>query len=540
MRLRHALLTGSFLVMGLFVVPAAAPAQTPGAPGTINDPGPSAPGDWTVYGGTYNSQRYSPLTQINTHNVRRLQVKWVYHVPGSHELEMAPVVKDGVMYIAQFNRVDAIDARTGNVIWRYQRPPASTAAYRGTSVWDNKVFVATTDAHLVALDARNGAVVWDVPTASGRRLSGAPPYVVKGKVIVGILDQPDGFIEAYDARTGKHAWTWHAIPRPEDPEYKTWSGYTKEGGGAVWISGSYDPEQNVIIYGTGQPNPPYSNEVREGDNLYSDTIIALDVDTGKPKWHFQTTPHDQHDWDAASGSKVLFDADYQGQTRKLLAQADRNGFFYLIDRTNGKFVRGNPFIDDMNWATGLSPEGRPILKGDGAKPSVKGTLTCPSTAGATNWPSATYSPQTRWLYFHAVEGCGVNFRASSTPGAGTSYIESPEDAHRWVSHIRAMDPLTGKRMWDVTEVRSNHYGPGLMNTAGGILFAPEQYGQVAMRDLRTGKALWHFNTGDFITASPITYMVDGRQYFAIASGTNIFAFGLPDDEAVDAAKGGAQ
>jgi alcohol dehydrogenase (cytochrome c) len=301
------------------------------------------------------------------------------------------------------------------------------------------------------------------------------------------------------------------------------------------MSGSFDPEQNAIIWGTGQPNPPYSNEVREGDNLYSDTIAAIDVDTGKLKWHFQTTPHDQHDWDATSGTKVLFDAVYQGKPRKLLAQLDRNGFFYLLDRTNGKFVRGNPFIDDLNWATGLSPEGRPILKGDGAKPSLKGTLTCPSTAGATNWPSTTYSPETGWIYFHAVEGCGVNFRASVTPGAGTSYIESPEEAHRWVSHIRAMDPLTGKRMWDVTEVRSNHYGPGMLSTASGLLFAPSQYGQAEMLDARTGKRLWHFNTGDFITASPITYMLDGRQYFAIAAGTNIFVFGLPD-----AAKGGAK
>jgi alcohol dehydrogenase (cytochrome c) len=187
----------------------------------------------------------------------------------------------------------------------------------------------------------------------------------------------------------------------------------------------------------------------------------------------------------------------------------------------------------MNWASGLTPEGRPILIGDGAKPSLKGTLTCPSTAGATNWPSATYSPETGWLYFHAIEGCGVNYRASSTPGSGTSYIESPDDKTHWVSHIRAMDPMTGKRMWDVTEVRSNHYGPGLLSTASGLLFAPGQFGVASMLDAKTGKSLWHLNTGDFITASPITYMLDGKQYFAIASGTNIFAFGLPDT-----AKGG--
>ena len=515
-------------LFGLLLAGATVLTEMVQAQPSITNPGPSAPGEWTVYPGNYNSQRHSPLKQVTPANAHRLQVKWVYHVAGSRELEMTPVVKDGVMYIPQYNRVDAIDARTGNVIWRYQRQPASTAAYRGTSVYDGKVYVATSDAHLVALDARSGGVVWDVAVEGGRKLSGVAPMAAKGKIIVGVLDQPDGYLQAYDAKTGKHAWTWHAIPRPEDPEYKSWSGNTKEGGGAIWMSGSYDPEQNVIIYGTGQPNPPYSNEVREGDNLYSDSIVAIDVDTGKLKWHFQTTPHDQHDWDAASGSQVLVDTLYEGKPRKLLMHADRNGFFYLIDRTNGKFLRGNSFIDDMNWATGLSPEGRPILLGDGAKPSIKGTLTCPSTAGATNWPSATYSPETGWLYFHAVEGCGVNFRSSVTAGAGTSYIESPEDKTKWVSHIRAMDPLTGKRMWDVTEVRSNHYGPGLLSTASGLLFAPGQFGHVAVLDAKTGKNLWHFNTGDFITASPITYMLDGKQVFAIAAGTNIFAFGLPD------------
>jgi alcohol dehydrogenase (cytochrome c) len=520
MRLKHAL-----LISLMTLTPALA---QPSLNSGINNPGPSAPGEWTVYPGSYNSQRHSPLKQVTPANAHRLQVKWVYHVAGSRELEMTPVVKDRVMYIPQYNRVDAIDAKTGNVIWRYQRQPASTAAYRGTSVYDGKVYIATTDAHLVALDARSGGVVWDVAVEGGRRLSGVAPMAAKDKIIVGVLDQPDGYIQAYDAKTGKHAWTWHAIPRPEDAEYKSWSGNTNEGGGAIWMSGSYDPEQNVIIYGTGQPNPPYSNEVREGDNLYSDSIVAIDVDTGKLKWHSQTTPHDQHDWDAASGSQVLVDAVYEGKPRKLLMHADRNGFFYLIDRTNGKFLRGNSFIDDMNWASGLSPEGRPILIGDGAKPSLKGTLTCPSTAGATNWPSATYSPETGWLYFHAVEGCGVNFRSSVTPGAGTSYIESPDDKTKWVSHIRAMDPMTGKRMWDVTEVRSNHYGPGLLSTASGLLFAPGQFGNVAMLDAKTGKDLWHLNTGDFITASPITYMLDGKQYFAIASGTNVFAFGLPD------------
>jgi alcohol dehydrogenase (cytochrome c) len=485
------------------------------------------PGEWPLYGGTYDSQRHSPLNQVTAANADQLQVKWVYHVLNSRSLEATPVVKDGVMYVAQYNQVDAIDALTGNVIWRYQRPPAATAAYRGTSIYNGKVFIATTDAHLVALDARNGAVVWDVAVNGGRRLSGIPPMAVKGKLIVGVLDQPDGYIQAYDTETGKYLWTWHAIPKIGEPESKTWSDGQKEGGGAIWISGSFDPEQNVIIYGTGQPNPPYSGEVREGNDLYSSSIVAIDIDTGKLKWYFQPTPHDQHDWDSESGSMVLVDGPWEGKPRKLLYHADRNGYFYVIDRTTGTFLRGAPFIDDMNWSSGLTKDGVPILI-PGHIATVKGVTVCPSTAGATNWPSATYSPETKLFYVHAIEGCGLSFRASSEPGAGTSYVESPEEVHRWVSHVRAIDPITGKRVWDVTEVRSNHYGPGLLSTAGGILFAPEQFGQVSVLDLKDGKRLWHLNTGDFITASPITFMLNGKQYFSIASGGNIFTFGLPD------------
>jgi alcohol dehydrogenase (cytochrome c) len=516
----------SGLLMASEAIYAAPPGMVPKADSVPDQP----PGEWPVYGGTYDSRRYSPLREVTTANAHLLQVKWVYHVADSHELEMTPVVKDGVMYVAQYNRVDAIDARTGNVLWRYQRQPASTNPYRGTSIYNGKVFVATTDAHLVALDARNGAVVWDVPVDGGRRLSGLAPMAIKGRLIVGVLAEPDGYIQAYDTETGKHLWTWHAIPRIGEPGADSWSDVHKAAGAPIWMSGSYDPEQNVIIYGTGQPDPQYAGEVREGDNLYSDCIVAIDIDSGKLKWYFQTTPHDVHDWDAESGGMVLVDTAWEGRPRKLLFHADRNGYFYVIDRTTGEFLRGYPFIDDINWSSGLTAQGAPILI-PGHSPTVEGNTVCPATAGATNWPSVTYSPGTKLFYLHAVEGCGVSFRASATPGAGTGYIESPDERRRWVSHIRALDPISGKRVWDVTEVRSNHYGPGLLSTAGGILFAPEQFGQVSVLDLRDGRRLWHLNTGDLITASPLTYLLDGKQYFAIASGTNIFTFGLPEQEA---------
>jgi alcohol dehydrogenase (cytochrome c) len=483
------------------------------------------PANWPTYSGSYDSRRFSALKQVTAANAHLLQAKWVYHMAGMKDLEAVPIVVNGVMYVSQFNRVDAIDARSGNVIWKYQRNPASTAWQRGTAVYGNKVYLVTSDSHLLALDARNGALLWDIKSDGGMVLAGGAPLVAHGKVIVS-GNRPDGFIQGYDAQTGKYLWTWSPIPAKGDPALASW-GAAPPSGMPIWVSGSYDPEQKLIFYGTGQPEPQWVGKQRPGDDLYSDSIVALDVDTGKLKWYFQSTPHDTHDYDSLE-MPVLVDANFQGRPRKLLLQANRNGYYYVLDRTNGKFLAGAPFVSRIDWATGLDANGKAIVA-QGHDPSVKGTVTCPSTAGATNWPSPTYDPQTNYFYVVVAEGCGVNTVASSAPGAGTGYAESANAP--WQAYVIALDAFTGKKMWSYQAVRSNHYGPGLLSTAGGIVFAPEQFGQVSALDAKTGKPLWHFNTGSLITASPAAYSVDGKQYFAIASDSNVFAFGLPDGAA---------
>jgi alcohol dehydrogenase (cytochrome c) len=490
------------------------------------------PQDWLMYSGTYNAQRHSLLKQVTPGNVANLQARWVYHMAGQETIQAVPIVYSGVMYISQFNRVDAIDARSGNIVWQYQRPPLTRSPQRGTAIYNHKLFVTAADGALVAVDSRTGHTVWETKVAPPWRLAGQAPLVAKGHVIVS-GNQPSGFIQAYDAESGRHVWTWNAIPQKAgDPGSETWAGDSfKVGGGPVWVSGSYDPQQNLIFYGTGQPGSQWAGEVREGDNLYTDSIVAIDVDTGKTRWHFQNTPHDVHDWDSLE-MPVLLDATFNGQPRKLLLQANRNGVYYILDRTNGRFLRGVPFVSKVDWMTSLSPEGRPILA-PGHTPTVQGTKTCPSTAGATNWPSPAYNPDTKLFYLIAQEGCGITYRSTTNfrpgqGGSGTAYMESPDDRERWQLYVRAIDALTGKKVWDFEQVSSFHYGPGLLSTAGGLIFAPEQQGMFTALDAKTGKALWNFNTGGLITAAPTTYSIDGQQYVAISAFSNVIAFALPE------------
>lgn len=489
----------------------------------LQKPDPNA---WLMYSGSYDSQRHSPLRQISPDNVKELRATWVYHMEGQAHVQAVPIVADGVMYVSQFNRLDALDARTGSLVWQYQKQPVTRGAQRGTAVYGHKVFVTSSDSTLMALDSRTGALLWETKSAGGWRLAGQAPLIARGRVIVS-GNQPSGFIQAYDAETGKHLWTWNAIPqKPGAPGSETWAGDSfKLGGGPVWVSGSYDPALNTLFYGTGQPGSQWAGETREGDNLYSNCIVAIDADTGQLKWYFQNTPHDVHDWDSLE-IPILLDTQFRGQLRKLLLQANRNGFFYVLDRTNGRFLHGAPFISKLNWASGLSPEGRPILV-PGIEPSVEGSKTCPSTAGATNWPSPAYNPGTGLFYLIAQEGCGLNFRVSNKPGAGGSYLESPHEGEEWQLFVRALDGLTGKTVWDYKQVGSFHYGPGVLSTAGGVLFAGEHKGQLTALDARKGSVLWNFNTGALITSSPISYGVNGQQYIAISSGPNVFAFSLP-------------
>jgi len=493
--------------------------------------------NWLSYSGSYNSQRHTSLKQVHTANVQDLMTKWIYHIEGSRRLEAVPVVVNGIMYVSQPNEVHALDARSGRLIWQYQRGGANPrGANRGVAVYANKVFMGTPDAALVALDARTGSVVWEARMAepsSGYR-SPVAPLVVKDKVIIGIAPGDggmNGFLDAYDAETGKHVWRWNAIPKPGEAGSETWSGDSwKTGGGDTWITGSYDPALNLIYWGIGNPAPDFDGDVRKGDNLYTECMVALDADTGKLKWYFQFTPHDVHDWDAAE-IPVLVDALYEGHPRKLLVQANRNGFYYVLDRTTGKFLHGSPFVKLLNWADGLTPDGRPV-RVRGVEPTLQGNKVCPATSGATNWMSPAYNPDTNYFYVVAQEGCGISYKAADTfrpgglPFMATGYVESPQEP--WQMHVRALELSTGKLVWDYSQIGSRHYGAGLLSTAGGLVFAGDDQGFLTGLDAATGKPLWHFNTGNQITASPMAYAFRGAEYIAVLSGTNVIAFGLPD------------
>jgi alcohol dehydrogenase (cytochrome c) len=499
-------------------------------PSLAQDTLPTQPGkDWPIYSGSYNAQRYSSLKEVTPANAHNLQAKWTYHVHGMTEVEAVPVVANGVMYVSAFNRIDALDARTGNIIWRFQRQPAVDSRQRGAAVANNRVYLTTNDGHVLALDARTGAQVWESTGGPKTDFTGGAPMVADGQIIVTgnrfSAADPGGFVQAYDAATGAFRWTWHAIPSKGDAVYDTWGGHAP-GGGPIWLSGSYDPQLKTLYYGTGQPNPQWDGRGRPGDNLYSDSIVALDADTGKLKWYFQNTPHDTHDYDSTE-IIVLIDTVFQGKPRKLAVQANRNGYFYILDRTNGQFLQASKFVSRVDWGA-VDPKTGKATPDPTHEPTVKGVTTCPSTAGATNWPSPAYNPVTGLFYVAATEGCGLNMLASSQVDSETSYRESPAESEAWQLYTRALDVKTGATKWDYKQVRSNHYGPGLLTTAGGVVFSPEQFGQVSMLDARTGKSLWHYNTGDLITSSPVTYSVDGHQYFAVASTTNITAFGLPD------------
>jgi alcohol dehydrogenase (cytochrome c) len=522
MRALNALLA-ALVVLAPCALSGSAVAQVSG-PDPLGQPSSA---EWLTYSRTYDGQRHSPLTQIKPSNVGTLQARWIYQMADQRNLQATPIVAGGVMYVSAFNRIDALDARSGNLIWKYQRTPISTGAQRGTGIWNNKLFVTTDDKHLVALDARTGGVLWDVAVADGRTLAGQAPLVAKGVLIVS-GNRPNGFIQGYDPTTGRHLWTWSAVPEESDPAYKTWGGQTPEGA-PIWVSGTYDPDLNLIYYGTGQPEPQWAGESRPGDNLYASSVVALNPQTGQLKWHFQFTPHDVHDWDALE-MPVLIDAAWKGKDRKLLVQANRNGFYYILDRTNGEFLQATKFVSRVDWLLSMDAKGRPTA--DPAKaPSVEGTYVCPSTAGATNWPSPTYDPALKMFFVVAQEGCGINLRDSAKPFAGTGYMESPKDREDWQLYTRAIDAFTGKILWDYKQVRSPHYGPGLMSTASGVLFSPEEYGRFTALESKTGKVLWNFNTGAMLTASPISYSIDGQQFVAISSGSNVIAFALPEGAA---------
>jgi PQQ-dependent dehydrogenase (methanol/ethanol family) len=499
-----------------------------------------AKGNWPSYNGTLDGNRSSPLDRINLTNASRLRLQWTYPInfPG---LETTPVVVDGVMYVTGNNQVFALSGKTGREIWRCERPksPGSTISgdaaigvNRGVAVLGDRIFYLTDNAHLIALDRLTGALLWDVDTpegAPGQFGGTAAPLVVGDLVVTGVSGGDNGirgFVSAYKAATGELAWKFMTIPKPGDtgPIADTWKGTALAlGGGATWTTGSADADANILYWPVGNPHPDTNGDERAGANLYTNSDLALDAKTGKLLWYFQFTPHDLHDWDA-NQPVVLVNTKWKGQDRKLLLHANRNGFLYVLDRTNGKPLLATKMVDKLTWASGINQQTWTPELLPANETSEQPTLTCPPVRGATNWYSTAYNPSTRLYYVMTVEDCGY-YRKAEDGGYGR--YSNPADPAKKI--LRAFNIETGNAEWQIDmpgPVQSNY--AGVLTTAGGLVFFGESSGGFAAVDARTGKYLWHFETNHFIKASPMTYAVDGRQYVAIAAGGNILSFALPE------------
>ena len=497
-------------------------------------------GDWPTYNGDYTGRRYSSLTQITPANVSQLHAAWVFHSRNAGTLEVTPVVINGVMYVTASNDAYALNATDGQLLWHYSRPvteglidDASGHISRGVAVWGDRLFMETDNAHLLCLDARSGHLIWDVAYADWNKNYGATsaPLLVKGKVIVGTSGGDDGvrgFIAAFDVQTGALAWRRWTIPAPGEFGSSSWPGdIWQHGGATAWMPGTFDPELNTIYWGTGNAAPDYDGTGRPGDDLYASCVLALDPDTGKIKWYFQFTPHDLYDFDGEE-TPVLVDRIYDGQPRKLLIEANRNGYIYILDRTSGKFLSATQFAEKLNWAKGIDAQGRPIFTD--VKPSANGTLTCPGEAGATNWYSPTYNEGTQLYYFLALDECTVNSMKPEEFEEGKEYYATggrrdPKGTSK--KRLIAFDPATHSFPWIYPQAGSSHSWGGVMSTASGLVFFADDSDSFEAVDAKTGKSLWHFNTGQSLHASPMSYAVDGQQYVAIASGDDLFTFTLP-------------
>ena len=519
--------------------------QTPARPFTPVTPerllnAEAEPHNWLMYSGSYKSQRYSGLDQIDRGNAAKLEIQWVYQLRTLDRAETTPLVVDGVMYITESpSTVIAVDAATGRPYWRYEHELPDDMVFccgrnnRGVAVQGDRIIMSTLDAHLVALDAKSGSVMWETETqetASGYSKTAAP-LIVGDKVFSGVAGGEygiRGFVDAYNINTGTREWRFFTTPGPDNPDSRTWSGESwRTGGSATWMTGSYDPELNLLYWGTGNPGPDYDGTVRMGDNLYSDSVVALDADTGEMKWYFQFTPHDIHDWDSTQ-IPILADTMFGGEQRKLMLFPNRNAFFYVLDRETGEFLLGEPYAK-QTWADGLDENGRPILLPD-KEPSVDGTVVSPAITGGSNWWSPSYSPRTDLLYVMAYDAETRYYIRKTTYEEGDSYRagggESPEPTETYHRAVRALSPQTGELRWEFpVNPRSTS---GLMSTAGDLVFGGTADGFFFALDAETGEELWHKTVGGRVHAGPTSYAVDGKQYVAIAAGNAIFSFALPE------------
>jgi alcohol dehydrogenase (cytochrome c) len=516
----------------------------------------SEPRNWLIYSGTYNSQRYSLLNQITPANVANLEHKWMFQNQVFGAWQSNPLVVDGIMYVTQRpNDVLALDAKTGRVFWIYRYTPSPEARVccgsnnRGVAILGDTLFMGTLDAHVVAIDAKSGRQLWNIALADVKLAYSITlaPLVVKDKVIVGVGGGEfgiRGFIAALDARTGKEAWRFYTIPGPGEPGHDTWKGDAwKSGGGSVWVTGSFDPDLNLTYWGVGNPGPDWNPDQRPGDNLYSDSVVALDADTGKLKWHFQFTPNDAYDYDSVQ-IPVLVDMNWRGAAAKLMLWANRNGFFYVLDRETGRFLSGTPFVK-VNWASHLDERGRPVQT-----PQPAGSPTWPGNQGGTNWYPPSYSPRTELVYFSAWENYATIYRKETSeyqpgrnfsgggftvltpvPGAPGVGIGRRSPINNWTDEVGhgavvAVDPRSGEQKWkfdqfDVTD-------SGILTTASDLLFTGGREGYFQALDARTGTLLWKASLGGQIVTAPITYEVDGKQFVSIIAGHTLVTFGLRD------------
>ena len=483
---------------------------------------------WPTYNGDYSGKRFSPLDQINASNVSSLTLAWVFH-PHASTIKSTPLEVNGVLYFTVPDNVWAVDARYGREIWHYHRASEGDhIGNRGLAMYKNWLYFTTPDSHIVCLDAKDGTVRWIVELADPKLgyFATMAPLIVRDHVIVGVSgDVTDirGFLESLDPETGKIQWRWYTEPDPGQPGYETWPkdpDALLHGGGMTWMTGTYDPDLNLLYWGTGNPNPVLAGDARPGDNLYTCSIVALNPDTGKLAWYFQPSPHDVHDWDAVE-TPVLFDADFNGQTRKLLAQASRNGFYFLLDRANGQHLVTAPFID-QTWAKGVDSRGRPIAKPESA-PSPDGALVEPGSDGASNWMAPSFDPQTGLFYVTARRIFSIFYLTTTGKAEGWA----GRDINLWAnSTLRALDYRTGKVVWN-HELGNGESISGILTTAGHLLFSADNSGNLLALDPATGKTLWHLNAGGKLDASPMTYQLDGRQYLLFAVQDILYAFALP-------------
>jgi alcohol dehydrogenase (cytochrome c) len=493
---------------------------------------------WPAYNGDPRGNRYTTLTQIDRKTIGQLAPRWMFTLPNTGSLQVTPVVADGIMYVTAVNEVYALDAGSGRQIWRFQRartPGAAAWANRGVAIAGDRAFFETDNAHLLALNRWTGAVLWDAPLADikDNYFASSAPLVTGNLVIAGVgggEHGANGFIAAHDQETGREVWRFWTVPKPGEPGSETWkgSGPPDHRGAATWFTGSYDPDLDLVYWPVGNPSQEYNGDDRQGDNLYANSLLALDRRTGRLKWYYQFTPHDLWDWDATQTS-VLVDADWQGRPRKLLLHAGRNGFFYVFDRADGTLLLARPFVKNLTWASGIGADGRPV-KVPGHEPSAAGTKVCPSQDGATNWFSPSYNPDTGLYYVQTFEKCSIYTKAeggtweTGKPYLGGSQRTSPDPIPSRV--LKAIDIRTGTIKWELPQPGPATSWGGTLATVTGLVIFGEESGALMAVDAVTGAPLWSFPANAGWKASPMTYAFDGRQHIAVAAGPTIIAFAI--------------